>query len=417
MAYFRKLPSGKWHAEVTHPSGKTLHKTDPLKKVVQSWAGDIEASIRRGDFVDPRLAKITVAVWYEQCRKGSLLEIATEKKNASAWNAHVEPKWGTWPLSSVTYAACKEWVADLAKTKKQRPTAKEVARAAARKDKQDPTIGPDMVGVCGRLLRRLLDEAVRDKRLTANPMRLVKLPSAGKHEDRIILPAEEERLYAACDELFAASGEQVWPEFRAFIATLFGTGFRFQEAAGLLRPNVNPLKKTATVGQVLPRDTRELRRDAKSDAGTGRTVPLTAQLAKVLETQLGRHDAELVFVSAEDRKPLHYSNVRRRQWVRLLAVAKLADPQPTMHDIRHTYGTRLADRQVPPHEIKDLMGHSRLASTERYLHAGEERMERARKALSGEQVPEESVQSPYAPKKLSRKGKSAGPSADTKKAL
>lgn len=417
MAYYRKLPSGNWHAEVTHPSGKTLHKTDPLKKVVKIWAEEQEASIRRGDWVDPKLAKVTVATWYEQCRKASLLEIATEKKNASAWNAHVEPKWGTWPLSSITYADCKEWVAELAKTKKQRPTAKEVARAAARKDKQDPTIGPDMVGVCGRLLRTLLDEAVKDKRLTANPMRLVKLPSAGKHEDRIILPAEELQLYAACDELYAASGEQVWPEYRAFLETLFGTGFRFQEAAGLLRPNVNPLKKTATVGQVLPRDTRELRRDAKSEAGTGRTVPLTTELAKILREHLGRHDADLVFVSAGERLPLNYNNVRRRQWARVLEVAKLAEPQPTMHDIRHTYGTRLADRQVPPHEIKELMGHARLASTERYLHAGEERMERARKALAGEQVSEESVRTPYAPKEKGRKGEVAGESEDTKKAL
>lgn len=417
MAYYEKLPSGKWRAQVLHPSGRKINiPADRLKKVVQERALDVELSIRRGTYVDLRLGKTTVAKWYEQCRRDSLVEIATEKKNASAWNAHVEPKWGTWPLNSITYEDCKEWVAELTKTKKQRPTARDLAKVADSKDRV-PRIGPDMVGICGRLLRTLLDEAVRSGRIPGNPMQLVRLPSVGKHEDRIISEAEERQLYAACDELFAASGEPVWPEFRAFLEALFGTGFRFQEAAGLLRPNVNPLKQTVTVGQVLPRDTRELRRDAKSDAGTGRTVPITAALAKVFEAQLARHKAALVFVSAGDRLPLNYNNVRRRQWARVLEVAKLADPQPTMHDIRHTYGTRLADREVPPHEIKDLMGHSRLASTERYLHAGEERMDRARKALSPPSPQKKSPRTPHGRKVKGAEGSSAGQSGDTKKAL
>jgi hypothetical protein len=35
----------------------------------------------------------------------------------------------------------------------------------------------------------------------------------------------------------------------------------------------------------------------------------------------------------------------------------LADPQPTPHDCRHTYATRLADEGVPKHEIGALLGH------------------------------------------------------------
>lgn len=61
--------------------------------------------------------------------------------------------------------------------------------------------------------------------------------------------------------------------------------------------------------------------------------------------------------------------------------AGLPDPQPTPHDLRHTYGTRLGEQGVPPHEITALMGHEDLESVQRYLHAGNDRFGRARAAM------------------------------------
>jgi integrase len=58
----------------------------------------------------------------------------------------------------------------------------------------------------------------------------------------------------------------------------------------------------------------------------------------------------------------------------------LDDPQPTPHDMRHTYGTRLGEGGVPVHEIMALMGHETLESVQRYLHAGDDRLDRAREA-------------------------------------
>ena len=41
------------------------------------------------------------------------------------------------------------------------------------------------------------------------------------------------------------------------------------------------------------------------------------------------------------------------------------------HDLRHTFGTRLADAGVDVVKIKDLMGHASITTTMRYLHASE----------------------------------------------
>jgi integrase len=41
----------------------------------------------------------------------------------------------------------------------------------------------------------------------------------------------------------------------------------------------------------------------------------------------------------------------------------------TFHDLRHTFGTRLADAGVDVVKIKELMGHASIVTTLRYIHA------------------------------------------------
>jgi len=39
------------------------------------------------------------------------------------------------------------------------------------------------------------------------------------------------------------------------------------------------------------------------------------------------------------------------------------------HDLRHTFGTRLADAGVDVVKIKEFMGHASIVTTMRYIHA------------------------------------------------
>ena len=41
----------------------------------------------------------------------------------------------------------------------------------------------------------------------------------------------------------------------------------------------------------------------------------------------------------------------------------------TFHDLRHTFGTRLADAGVDVVKVKELMGHAPIVTTMRYIHA------------------------------------------------
>ena len=53
----------------------------------------------------------------------------------------------------------------------------------------------------------------------------------------------------------------------------------------------------------------------------------------------------------------------------------LADKNYTVHTIRHSFATHLIDNGVDLHTVKELMGHSNLQTTMRYLHLTAKRMD------------------------------------------
>jgi len=61
----------------------------------------------------------------------------------------------------------------------------------------------------------------------------------------------------------------------------------------------------------------------------------------------------------------------------------VAEPLPTPHDCRHTYGTRLGDAGLERHDIMALMGHDAYRTSHRYVHSDEDkRLARARQAMT-----------------------------------
>jgi len=370
LAHIRKLKSGKWQATVRHPSGQRWSKSDPLKRVVKDWADETESKMRRGEFVDPAGGKMTLAAWRGKWLDTRRVEIATKDKTNGWWRNHIEPAFGTWPLASIQSWDVEAWVTDLA--------AREV--------------GAETVRSALRLLRQILRDAVKHKLIAANPAEGVKAATPAPHIDRILTRDEATRLL---DQFLGVD--------RVFVEVLLYCGLRFQEAAGLRRFRVDLLRKRIQIARVQPRKGGEKR--PKTDAGV-RLVPLTDELVVQLSQLIPAPDQELVFTSPEGSR-LRYDNWLRRVWHPALhgapavearpatrgrgatpAVparpgAKLPDPQPTPHDLRHSYGSWLGEAGVPAGQIAALMGHKSLRSVERYIHATEARFDQARNAIEG----------------------------------
>lgn len=365
MAYPRKLPSGKWQATVKHPSGKRYTRTDPLKRVVMEWAGELENQIRRGDFVDPNAGKITLTSWWGKWVELQRVEDTTTAKRETMWRLYVQPAFGTWPLATIQSWDVESWI--------------------ARMDKAE--VKPHSKADAVRLLKHMLSDAVRHRVIRTNQADLVATPATASHDDRILDDDEIDRLLPAVTKPGPRAGVRRGEprprvpdeENRVFVELMLFAGLRWEEAAGLHGFRIDLMRRRLRVREVIVRG-RKVKPLPKTAAGE-RDVALTDDLVHGLSQLLAdRPRDELVFVEADGR-PLDYSNWLKRVWNRAVDDAGLEAPLPTPHDCRHTYGTMLAEEGVPAHEIMALMGHSSLRAVERYIHARPARLDRAREAL------------------------------------
>lgn len=351
MAYIRQLPSGLWAATVRTPAGR-ITETRELKGAVKDWAENLEADINRGDFLDPRLAKHTVGEVWEKFGSARKLELASRKRDASTWANWVAPRWAPEPVGGILKPDVQAWVNEL-----------------------DEKLGPKRAWTtiaAVNVLKAALELAVDAGWIRANPARKVKPPEPPRHVDRVIEPEEEAELLARLDELFPGRRDA-----RPFVEFLLDTGVRWEEAAAVRREAVNLRNGLVVIGPVMERSGAI--REYPKDKGQGHPVPLGDNLlARLRPLVLATQAGGLVF-TASLGGPMRYPTWLRRVWKP--AVEPLAEPRPTPHDCRHTYGTRLADAGLPLHDRMALMGHKDVRSGQRYTHSGDRRFDAAREAL------------------------------------
>ena len=342
MPAYRKLPSGLVQATVRMPDGTRRTRTDPLKGVVKRWAEDLETDIRRGEWADPQDGRITLAEWWRKWSATRDIEKATADKDMSHWRNHVEPRWGKVKLAAITSWDIEAWQTDMAKSK----------------------IGATTRAQSFRLLRHMLGDATQHKLIKIDPTGNLKAPKIPKHVDRFLTAAEYAELEA----------EMPTDRDRAMVRLMCHAGLRWQEVHGLHTHRVDLGLGRVTVQEVTRRDL-SVKADPKSLAGQ-RVVPIGPETITLLRP--------LVAAAGDDLRVfpgLDYTNWRRRVFVPAVVRAGLAAPRPTPHDLRHTFGSWLAENGVGPVDIMALMGHESLRATERYLHSTSHRFDRALTAL------------------------------------
>jgi integrase len=108
--------------------------------------------------------------------------------------------------------------------------------------------------------------------------------------------------------------------------------------------------------------------DPKSE-GSGRSLPLAIRVVEALgelrEQSAYAHGSELVFAHPESGKPLDRSKLVRRF---RQATERAEVRQVTFHELRHTFGTRMAASGVPLRTIQHWMGHADAKTTQVYAH-------------------------------------------------
>jgi integrase len=143
------------------------------------------------------------------------------------------------------------------------------------------------------------------------------------------------------------------------------TGLRQGELLGLRWRDVD---LTARKVRVVSPYVRGEFSDPKSE-GSGRSVPLAARVADALaalrQESAYRSEGELVFCHPESGKPLDRSKLVRRF---KQAIGRAEVRTITFHELRHTFGTRMAAAGVPLRTIQHWMGHADSKTTQIYAH-------------------------------------------------
>jgi integrase len=165
------------------------------------------------------------------------------------------------------------------------------------------------------------------------------------------------------------------PHLRTLVPLLLLSGMRAGEALSLTWGQADLVGKTLTVGR------------AKTSNGTGRVIPINEDLASIF----AEHRTWFVKEFGEPKsnhhlfawgKPVPSDPTRHATditwgWDELRKDTKVSC---RLHDLRHTFATRLAENGVPESTMLALMGQMSRSMLERYSHI---RMTAKRDAIAG----------------------------------
>jgi integrase len=224
-------------------------------------------------------------------------------------------------------------------------------------------------GVSGRTINMEIGEL---SRAIGQPWSLL-WPKVRKMEERrdvgrALSPAEQKRLLDGLKD-------RRTPHLPTLIPMLLLTGMRAGEALSLTWGQLDMLNQTLTVGR------------AKTSSGTGRTIPINGDLSSILAAHREWFAERFGEAKSEQHlfpwgKPVPSDPTRHATditwgWDQL---RKDTGVSCRLHDLRHTFATRLAENGVSESTMLALMGHMSRSMLERYSHI---RMAAKRDAVAG----------------------------------
>jgi len=234
--------------------------------------------------------------------------------------------------------------------------------------------GRATTGVVGvlRSLSAMAEDAITDEACDLNPFKGLRIRAndpRAKKKPRPIRVFSFEEMHA-----FAKAAGR----YEAMVRVFTDTGMRLGEVLPLRREDFDgetlKVRRTAHEGQILE--------GTKTDHGeqdAGRTVPVPATLAWMLEAQINLNDpdTDLLFTTPTGRM-WRERNFYRDIWKPAQTASGL-DIRP--HECRHSYVTHLRAAGINDADLAEIAGHRVETMLARYTHAVGESFARVRGAI------------------------------------
>ncbi len=351
MASLAKRPDGRWRARYRDEAGKE-HARHFMRKIdAQQWLDGVTASLVRGDYVDPKLGRMTVAAYCDKWLAAQPLR-DTSRRTYSAWiRNRIVPVLGEHRLSTVTRT-----------------------EVLAFRRRLDQELAENTVRQVMALLAAIFAAAVEDGFIVKTPCRDT-LPDRPVREK--VQPLTVEQVQSLID----AAPER----YRALVTLGAGCGLRIGEALGLKVSRVRFLERELDVVEQLvlvPGAPPQLK--PPKTRGSRRTVPMpdvvSQALARHLEAFPAGHD-DLVFRSRTGG-PVWPNTFNGAVWLPLRKRAGL--PGVRFHDLRHFTASALIRYGESVKTVSAVLGHSDESEVLRtYSHLWPDADQRTRAAVDG----------------------------------
>lgn len=309
----------------------TAKRGFPTKNEARKFAASVEVAVASGSFISPSAGKITIDEVYTAWEPSqAVLAAHTRVTNSSTWRRHVQPYWGQWQVSRITSPEVRKWVSQMVERGHRRDTIKRSLH----------------------ILKSILDTAVEDRKIAANPVQGIRIPSELKDRRPYLTPAQINHL---ADGMPTATS-------RTIIYTMAYCGLRIGELAALDCGDYNSANQRLSItksrkqdGSVGPTKTHE-----------NRHTPVPAFLVGHIESLIGdRPDDEPLFLSPDGVRldPHNFRNRTFQTGLRCAAATwskgkhKTPFPRVTPHGLRHTCASLAISSGANVKSVQALLGH------------------------------------------------------------
>ena len=318
-----RIPSGRYRIRYSDPWGRRVSRTFDTAADARAHYRRVQGDLARGEYADPRRARMTVAEWADEWLAGARNLTTGGREMYDQALGHILPELGRIPLGKLSPSDVDRYL-------------------TAKLDR----LAPSTVHRHYRTLHRMLRIAVDRGVIPRNPCGPVEPPRIPPVDRRVLDVDELDRL-----------ADAISPRYRAWLLVMAFGGLRWSESIGLRRRRVNGAR-LEVVEQLVRRRSGEWER-VEPKARSIRTITLPDFVANEMVGHLDRYSAAgpdgLVFCTRNGTPP-QAPSFRTNTFGRALERAGL--PSIRIHDLRHTAVSLAIAAGADPKASQARAGHS-----------------------------------------------------------
>jgi integrase len=230
-----------------------------------------------------------------------------------------------------------------------------------------------------RPLSIILAQAARKGRIPVNPMTQLERGERPKHDD------QRPKRILSLDEMQALLQRADTEQYRALFELLLTSGLRIGEALGLTVSDLDAKHSVIRVEYQLGRDGN--RTPLKTEESI-RAIDIPPQLMRRLldlVAERGELFTPHALVFASRNKSGLMRKVAREALKRAVKAAELAEPEPTLHDLRHSHASMLIAMDFSVVDVQRRLGHRKPDTTLR-VYAHQWKFRDAQRSEAGRQI-------------------------------